>query len=109
MENINIEKVIYKWFEMTYQTYDNLEHDDSIYLYYEGERYAEIRIDKKSKFIDYNWKFYEEFSEIIHIERNVFQGFMSKWVEDTFNLKGFTTEYPAYTPGYLLKIPKLKK
>jgi hypothetical protein len=105
MENINIEQVINKWFEMKLKTYDRLEYDDSINLYYEGQEYADIRIHKKFKLIYYKWELYEEFSEIIPLHYSEFEEFMIKWVEDTFGLKGFTP-YELASFGWTgLKIP----
>ena len=101
-----IEKILYKWFEMKYQTYDKLEYDDSIYLYYEGQKYADIVIYKKHNNIYYNSYFKNEFSEIFPIELDEFNQFISKWVEDTFNLRGFTPEITLFHSSYWLKISK---
>ena len=90
MENINIEEIIYKWFDMKYQTYNKLDRDGSIYLSNEGNEYADIWIDKKSKYIFYEWELYKEFYELIPLEYLEFEKFMDKWVEHTFGLKGFT-------------------
>ena len=100
MNDMNIDNVIYKWFDMKYQTYDKLETDESIYLYYEGDEYIDIMIDKKSNSIYYKWEFWEEFSGVFPIQRIYFEWIIFKWVGDTFNLKGFT---PTAPPDRLLR------
>lgn len=106
MEKINIDKVINKWFDIKYLTYDKLYHDDSIYLYYDDKEYADIRILKKIKYIYYEWSLYEEFYEMIRKEPIEFNNFMSKWVEDNFNLKEFTPLPASLIFRDRLKIPK---
>lgn len=88
MKNTEITQVIYKWFGMKYETYDKLEHNGSIYLYYKGETNPEIRIDIKNKHLYFIWNVYIEFSQIISVEINDFKPGICKWVEDTFNLTG---------------------
>ena len=103
--NEEIKKVLYRWFDIKFSAYDRLEHDGSIYLYYDGEEYADIRILKKHEIIAYKSSIYEEFFQIISLDRYVFEGAISKWVGDTFNLKGFTPASWDVKKMKLLEIP----
>lgn len=98
-------KLINKWFDLKYDTYDNLEYDGSIYLYYKGEIYADIRIIKSHKLIVYKSNFYEEFSNVISINYFDFNYFISRWIEKKFNLIGLVAHNPNISGNILLKVP----
>lgn len=99
-------KILYKWFNLKYDTYDKLERDGSIYLYYEGEEYAEIVIDKKREIIDYYiWSTFKEFWQIIPIKESEFENIMSEWVENTFGLKGYAPSVYSSIDSLPFKIP----
>lgn len=106
MENIDLERAISMWFNMKYELYNKLDHDDSIYFYYEGHKFAEIRIDKKYKFIYYKWDFRDEFFEVFPTQIGQFKEFITKWVGDTFGLMGFSPLGRMNTYSLEFKIPK---
>lgn len=105
MEKITLDMAMYRWFEMKYRTYDKLEHGNSIYLYYDGEEYADIRILNKNNLVIYNIKFYDEFSELFPIELNDFEEIILNWIKDTFNLNDIINILVRYGRAKTLKTP----
>lgn len=106
MEEIKLDKIISKWFDIKYQTYSKLEHNGTIYLYYDGEEYADIRIDAKYERLFYNRKLYLEISLIISLQQYEFEDFMITWVENTFKLNELVGAYYFSEFSDKLKIPK---
>lgn len=103
---MDIEIAIHKWFDMNYITYDKLEHDNSIYLYYQGNKYADIRINNDRKVICFNPKLLEEFCTIFPSKRWNFNEFICDWVELKFNMEPNTITHSINcTRDLWLKVP----
>jgi len=60
---------------------------DDIYLHYKNNRYAEILIKKKSGEVYYNYEFRDKICKLIRLKKVDFEILLSKWVEDTFQMK----------------------
>lgn len=82
-------QILYRWFDMKYDTYDKLERDGSIYLYEKNKKYIDIVIIKEKKMLHFNPDIYDEWCEMIPTGRDDFARFLSEWVEDTFHFNGF--------------------
>ena len=75
-----------------YRKFDELEvakrnDGDDIYLHYKNNRYAEILIKKKSGEVYYYYEFSEKICKVIRLKKVDFEILLSKWVEDTFQIK----------------------
>lgn len=106
MDKITLDIAINKWFDLNYTMYDKMFNKNSVYLYYHGDQYANIRIDKKYKVIYYYYGFYKEFSLIFNQSIEKLDYYMGRWIEDSFGLVGFEIidcMIPDLSP---LEIPK---
>lgn len=91
MNTINIENAMYMWFEMKFKTFDKQEDNESIYLYYKGEKIetgADIFIRKNTNYAYYKWSVWNEFESVFLVNQKVFETIMCKWIERVFKLKG---------------------
>ncbi len=98
-----IKRFIYKRFNEL----ELIERNNGEYLYlrYKNEEYAQIKINKKSGRVLYYFRFRNKICKTISLEKTDFEILLSKWVEDTFQMKVKTiaSEYPFASK--LLKIP----
>lgn len=81
-----LEDIIYKWLLIKFENYNEIEYDDSIYLYDDGQKYADIRINKRHNWVNYNISFWEEFSETFSLDYGEFKRIMSNWIKKTLNV-----------------------
>ena len=79
--------------------------DGDIYLRESGDRYGKVLIDKKSSDCLVNRSFWVKFSEEFSLQYNEVQSIITRWVEDTYKLKGIDTARPRYEYAVKLKIP----
>ena len=63
----------------------------NIYLRESGDEYAKVLIEKKSSKCWVNYYFWREFSELFSLQYGETQSFITRWVEDTYHLKGINT------------------
>ena len=66
-----------------------IERDNGNILYfrYDNEEYAQIRINKKLGWISYSDRFRDKICKLIRLKKVDFEILLSKWVEDTFQMK----------------------
>ena len=69
-----------------------------IYLRESGDRYAKVSIKKKLSECWVDNDFWYEFSNLFSLEDHEVQSFISRWVEDTYQLKGIHTRMILF-PG----------
>ena len=86
------EKYYNKIKRFVYRKFDELEvfesdNGNNIYLRYKNEEDAKVRIEKNSGIVYYNYKFREKTLKLIPFEYTDFQIFLSRWVENTFQMK----------------------
>ena len=62
-----------------------------IYLREYGDIYVKVWIQKKYSICWVDFDFWEEFSELFSLEFSDTQSFITRWVEDTYQLKGIDT------------------
>ena len=62
-----------------------------IYLRESGDRYGMVLIDKKSSNCLVNRSFWDKFSDEFSLQDNEVQSIITRWVEDTYKLKGIDT------------------
>ena len=72
-----------------------IKDDGRIYLCESGDRYGMVLIDKKSSNCLVNWLFWNNFSEEFYLQDNEVQSIITRWVEDTYKLKGVDTRYKS--------------
>ena len=64
-----------------------------IYLRESDDIYATVSIEKKSSHLQcwVDWEFWRDFSELFSLQYGETQSFITRWVEDTYQLKGIYT------------------
>ena len=78
-----------------------------IYLRESGDIYAKVWIQKKSSQCWVDWEFWRDFSELFSLEFSETQSFITRWVEDTYQLKGIYTIHGNKARREMLKIPTM--
>lgn len=86
-------QILYTWLDMKYESYNKLEIDNLIYLYYDTKAYIDIMINKNYRKIYYELDIFYEFYYIIPIQLYEFEDIMIDWIENTLNLKGYSIQY----------------
>ncbi len=90
------EKYYNKIKRFIYQRFNELEliernNGEYLYLRYKNEEYAQIKINKKSGRVLYYFRFRNKICKTISLEKTDFEILLSKWVEDTFQIKMIST------------------
>ena len=62
-----------------------------IYLRESGDKYAKVWIQKKLSECRIHYYFWDEFSELFSLQYGETESFITKWVEDTYQLKRIYT------------------
>ena len=62
-----------------------------IYLRESGDEYAKVWIKKKSSECWVDKSFWDEFSELFSLQYGEVKSIITRWVEDTYQLKGIYT------------------
>jgi len=65
--------------------------DGDVYLCETGDRYAKVLIEKKSSECRVDYYFWEEFSELFSLQYGEVKSIITRWVEDTYQLKSIDT------------------
>lgn len=89
--DINLENSMMKWFNIKYSTYKTLGQDNLIYLYDDGQEYADILINTSNEIVLCNKKLWQEFDYVFPANRDEFNIVMSQWVENVFFIRVFRT------------------
>lgn len=89
--DINLENSMMKWFNIKYSTYKTLKQDNLIYLYDDGQEYADILINTSNDIVLCNKKLWQEFDYVFPANRDEFNIVMSQWVENVFFIRVFRT------------------
>ena len=84
-----IKRFVYRKFDELEVTERNKRND--LYLHYKNNEYAEILIKKKSGEVYYNYEFRDKICKLIRLKKVDFEILLSKWVEDTFQIKMIST------------------
>ena len=80
-----IKRYIYRKFkELEVVERDN---GNVLYIRYNNEIYAQILIEKKSGKVYYSYRLSKKMYKIIPLETTDFELFLSKWIENTFQVK----------------------
>ena len=81
------------------------EDDVRIYLHEYGDKYAKVCITKNVSNCWVSWQFWKEFSKEFSLEYSEFDLLITRWVENTYELKDINT-FVIKELGYvMLKIP----
>jgi hypothetical protein len=98
-----IKRFLYRKFEEL----ELVERNNGNYLYlrYDNEEYAQIRIDKKSGRVFYSKRLRDKINKIFRLEEIDFKILLKSWVEDTFQIEVNHTEYVVTVAAGGLKIP----
>jgi len=67
------------------------EDTGDIYLRESGDRYGKVLIEKKSSECRVEYSFWEEFSDLFSLQYGEVQSIITRWVEETYQLKGIYT------------------
>ena len=76
-----------------------------IYLHELGDKYAKVLIQKKYSNCWVDYDFWNEFSDLFSLEFSEAQSFITRWVEDTYQLKRIYTSVVETHFYFVLKIP----
>ena len=76
-----------------------------IYLRESGDEYAKVLIEKNSSQCWVDYDIWDEFSVLFSLKNGEVKSFITKWVEDTYQLKGIYTPLPLLPRALPLKIP----
>jgi len=94
------------YFNLYMDTLEEVVKDNGdIYLRESGDRYAKVSIKKKSFKCWVEYSFWTEFSELFSLEYREAQSFITRWIEDTYRLKGIDTPFPLQMFESPLKVP----
>ena len=92
MENIDDKKlnVMTLWFNLYVNTLDEVVIDDGNKTYFreDGDVFGMILINKTMLYCWVNWKLWNKLSDMFSLEYDETKSFITKWVEDTYHLKG---------------------
>jgi hypothetical protein len=80
-----IKRFVYRKFNELEVVERNL--GDALFLRYNNEPYAQIRINIKSGNVYYYRNFRNKFIKVIHMENSDFEILLGKWIEETFQIK----------------------
>ena len=81
-----LDKVIFKYLDN--QDFIKIEKNDSIYFVNsEGDKYAQIRFDKKDGWCMIYYKLVEEISAFFSMQESDSESVISRWVENTLQMK----------------------
>ena len=99
-----IKRFVYKRFnELEVVERDN---GNFLYLRYKNKGYAEILIKKISGLVLYTKRLRDKINKIVPLEEIDFEILLSRWVEDTFQMKvNHTSELTEWRALFALKIP----
>lgn len=92
-----------------YNSYLKLEYKNSIYLYYDGLDYAEIRIDRNDGWVYCNYKFWDDFSQTFEYSKSNFDKFIKNWCGDVFDVNVEQVTIPASYSTVKLLLPNKPK
>ena len=98
---------LYRRFDKYMKHYQKFTSENGdIYLHKPGAEYAEFLIDNYAKYcwVDFFYEF-KQICDIFSLEEIDAKKLISRWVEDTFKLKGIYTVLDYFPDDYLLKIP----
>ena len=90
---MNKEKYYNKIKAYVYRQFDKLKikkskfHNSTIYLYYEKNIQYQIRIEKYTGEVRYDYNLEDNINKIIPIARIDFQILLAKWINDKFQIK----------------------
>ena len=77
------------------------EDTGDIYLRESGDRYAKVSIRKKSLKCWVEYLFWYEFSDLFSLQYGEVQSIITRWVEDTYQLKSIETTIVGDTSEWL--------
>ena len=98
------DKVIFKYLDN--QDFIQIDTNDSIYFVNsEGDEYAQIRYDKKADWCGIYNKLLEEISSFFSLGKSDSEKVISRWVENTLQMKVKNTFAPLFWAGFGLKVP----
>ena len=91
-----IKRFIYKRFNEL----EVVERNDgnTLYLRYDNEEYAQIRINKKLGWISYSDRFRDKICKLIRLNQVDFEILLKSWAEETFQIKVINILISHFTP-----------
>ena len=72
--------------------YENVK-ENCIYLHYENDERAQIKIVKDGGIVYYNYEFSEKIKKYIKLEHADFIILLKRWIEDTFQVKVYYAKW----------------
>jgi len=81
------------WFDNYVDTLEEfVDENGNIFLSEYGNKFPEIKIKKNELYCLVHDKLWDKFSEVFSLYDNETESFITRWVEDTYQLKGIDTD-----------------
>lgn len=99
-----IDRVIFRYLDN--QDFIQIKRGDSIFFVNsEGDKYAQIRYDKKNGWCYVYWKLVDEISSFFSLEESYSEQVIGMWVENTLQMRVTRTKEKIGMEPSLLRVP----